>query len=196
MSNFEPEKKEMTNKNSCDETDTSLKATKSMLASGFQKHIIVYVLTFFFSLTFCYSQSVNDRDDSHNLLFAMREGTVLKRWSVNPILSSGILKTDSTEQMNGKYPLVIENEHFFGHTPVRIILQQKLLLPGFLSETAEISIVYKSRNIKQLNFTISGLDKYENRLYSDTLFLSEKKEWKSTTIRVPLRNVAFLCLFK
>jgi erythromycin esterase-like protein len=127
----------------------------------------------------------------------MGEDARLKRWAFDPLFS-GTVKTDSTEQINGKYLTVIENLNFMGRNdyPVRIKLQQQMLLPDLLlPDTAEVSITYKNLNIKQMNLTVSGLDKYENPLYSDTLFLPEENEWTLSTIRVPLRDVTFFCLY-
>jgi erythromycin esterase-like protein len=160
---------------------------------------IFYSIIFLFLLNSCQCLSIGGRDDIYNLRFKISEDPLfnLHRWTIEQFFASGTLRTDSIEQKNGKYPLLIKNPSFLERNdwPIRMKLQQKLFLPSLSSDTAEISIIYKSLNIKQMNLIVSGLDKYENLLRSDTLFLPEEKEWTSQTISVPLRNVAFLCLY-
>jgi erythromycin esterase-like protein len=155
---------------------------------------IVYI----FALLCFYSQSYSQSscDKLYNLCFNIGEDARLKRWALGPLFS-GTIKADSTELIGGKYPTVIENYTLMGRNdfPVRLKLQQQLLLPDLLSDTAEVSITYKNLNIKQINLTVSGLDRYENLLYSDTLFIPENREWTKSAIRVPLRDVIFLCLY-
>ena len=151
----------------------------------------ISIILLFTNLFFC--QSSKDYESLYNLHFQMSDSVHFKKWSVS-IPFSGSIKTDCTEQRGGKYPLVIKNEIFqpFGRlSPIKIRLSQQLLLPSLLSDSAEVSITYKILNIKQINLIVSGLNKYENLLCSDTLCLKGKKEWTNQLMRVPLKDIVF-----
>lgn len=96
---------------------------------------------------------------------------------------------DSTIRRDDTYPLLIRgykvNDKFLHLSGC---IRQTCLLPPTTADSLEVSLTCKSLNLKAVRLIVSGLDRSERILYSDTLFADGMPDWYTYRKYVPLKE--------
>lgn len=111
------------------------------------------------------------------------------------------IKIDSTEKVNDKYPLMIEQIKDtlispYG-LPISAVFFREILLPSLPIEntdTATISIVSRSLNLKEAVLTLFCVSKEEDIVFSDSVNINKGNVWSTTSFSFPLEKTRKIVL--
>lgn len=141
--------------------------------------------------TSVYSQKNNSAFDFLDFPFSTNK--VSNLWKIDIYGSTMKMQSDTCIIQNGKHPIVMSNINLFNSLFIlRSYMHSSFFMPISNSEQMLVKFTAKSKNIKQAFLILSGLDKKEEILYSDTLFMHNCADWYTTTQNISIKNVAIM----
>lgn len=141
--------------------------------------------------TSVYSQKNNSAFDFLDFPFSTNK--VSNLWKIDIYGSTMKMQSDTCIIQNGKHPIVMSNINLFNSLFIlRSYMYSSFFMPISNSEQMLVKFTAKSKNIKHAFLILSGLDKKEEILYSDTLFMHNCADWYTTTKNISIKNVAIM----
>lgn len=126
--------------------------------------------------------------------FATGKDGKLVGWISDPSLPM-LLKIDSSKTTNKKLPLHIDQKNVLGiNLRLNASIQNKLILPEKIGDSLKIVFTCKGLNLESAYFIITGLDKQENILRSDTMFVAGNDDWHTFAKSISIKNTALIHL--
>lgn len=142
------------------------------------------------AVPFLYSQSMADRWNMH---FDYGDSVDFKWWIGNNLL----MKRDSTELVNGKYPLLIgqlpSKHELLPKVPLSVIMYQEFPISVNCEDSVQVVLHSKSRNLKTCMVKGICIDDRENVVRQDSIVV-EHQNWDSDTLIISLKNTTRLIL--
>lgn len=149
-----------------------------------------YILFFLLSSLFVKGQNLVWNSEGMDFKLANNR---IQGWE-RSILTSMAFCTDSIMH-NGRYPLLIGQERMMDMGfPLKATLEHCFCLPDADGDSLLVSITCKSRNLAKAALFISGMDKQENQLNTDTLFIHGRSDWYTFTKWISRRDAAIIHL--
>ena len=149
----------------------------------------------FFILFYLFSSILISCDSNNNDLIFDFNNSQLQHdgWVVT---KNSEMRIDSTETVNGKYPLVIEQtkcpteEHLvfnaLHYLPLSVMFYRQILLPDLLKNTdITISISNKSLNLSEALLRFFCIDKEDNIIFCDSIHLNNENAWNTKSTSFP-----------
>lgn len=122
--------------------------------------------------TFCFGQTVDPLD------FQFKTGS---QWNI--AYSSMRMMCDSSKMVNGKYPLIMsEPRSFFGKEPLRVLLQQRILLSDNSGGKLVLSICNNTCNVEEAMIIVRTYNEQEIFLQEDSVSILTNGEWKESAL--------------
>lgn len=121
------------------------------------------------------------------------------QWHVSQL---PMMKIDSTQQIQGKYPLVIFPEkvnrnsiHSLGREnhPIMLNLHQAFQLPvGYENDTVTVDLHIRPIGMNKIYLWVIGMNLHQELLRTGSVILSNKDEWQTVRCSLPLKDVRHL----
>ena len=130
--------------------------------------------------------------------FPFSTNRVSNIWKIDIYGSKMKMQSDTCIIQNGKHPIVISNMNLFNQLFIlRSYMHSSFFMPIRNSAQMLVKFTAKSQNIRQAFLVLSGLNKKEEILYSDTLFIHNGTDWHTFTKNISIKNVAIMnCSFE
>lgn len=151
--------------------------------------LLLFCFILYPSSTFGQNGSFVDR---YNLHFQLVDSIGVGIWTPDSKFLSP-LSRDST-LYNGKYPLKIGRLYIKNifTSPLETYLRQNIPICTADAKEASISITLKTENLVKGELVVSGMDQFENVLYTKRLPILAEYSWSTYASQYPLKNVAML----
>lgn len=135
----------------------------------------------------------NDNSNYNFLNFPFSTNKVANLWKIDIYGSKMKMQSDTCIIQNGKHPIVISNINLFNQLFIlRSYMHSSFFMPIRNSAQMLVKFTAKSQNIRQAFLVLSGLNKKEEILYSDTLFIHNGADWHTFTKNISIKNVAIM----
>lgn len=156
-----------------------------------RKHFLFYFHFFILLAVSCRSNSQTE------LIFEF-EDHFLENSGWNVVMLNAEMQIDSTEKVNGKYPLMIKpikNPELLVNKPISTLFYTEILLPEQKdSDVATLRITSKSLNLDQAIIKFFCMSKEDDIVFCDSININSKNVWSTKSISFSLKETRKLVL--
>lgn len=117
---------------------------------------------------------------------------ILYIWQPNVDFLIMKMEPDTNVVRNGNHPLMISNKRMRDLYLLRSSMKLILPIPVHQSDSMLVKCTTKSLNIQRAYLVLTGIDKREKLLYSDTLFIHGINDWHTFTRKVSIKDAAMM----
>jgi len=157
-------------------------------------------ISLFFYLLSCSLLISCQSNHSAGLTFDFKNSQLQSEgWIVNTITPPET-RIDSTEEVNGKHPLVIEQTKYQGDLakilpkskrPLLVSFYRQISLSGLSNsiDTVTVNISNKSLNLSEAIFKIFCIDKEDDVILCDSININNENRWNTESISFPVNKI-------
>lgn len=117
---------------------------------------------------------------------------ILYIWQPNVDFLIMKIEPDTNVVRNGNHPLMISNKRMRDLYLLRSSMKLILPIPVHQSDSMLVKCTTKRLNIQRAYLVLTGIDKREKLLYSDTLFIHGINDWHTFTRKVSIKDAAMM----
>lgn len=166
----------------------------SIVQNNYMKRCIFVVLIFTI-LYPCFAQCPIGETITNAINFSS-----CQTWKMG-LTSSYIARFDSTMKYKNRHPILFSQNYpraLLGAKEMYLSLQGTMYdifpLPVINADSVDVSFSCKSQNVKKIFLAIDGINKDEEKIYSDTIFAKCCDEWQSYEKKILSREVSLIRL--